>query len=304
MRQSNKFSAVKNKSLIYALIAVLFWSTVATAFKLTLRGMTSSQLLFYSSFVSALVLYFIAIKESPVQLKRVFDKTELKRNIFLGLINPFIYYLILFKSYSLLPAQEAQPINLTWPIIFSVLSSIFLNQKISLRILFGMLISFLGVVVIAAHGDLLGFKFKNIIGVLLALLSSFVWAVFWIINLRDKRTESVKLFGSFSCGTIFTGIYILFFDSFDLFQIKYLFGAVYIGLFEMGITFFIWSKALALSEDKAKTSTIIYLFPVISMFLIVFVLGEKLLVSSIIGLVLIIGGILFQQLYGRIRKNV
>ncbi len=64
----------------------------------------------------------------------------------------------------------------------------------------------------------------------------------------------------------------------------------------MGITFFLWLKALSLSENKAKTSTMVYLFPVISLFFIALVLKEELFTSSIIGLVLIVAGILIQQL--------
>ena len=288
----------KNKSIIYALLAVLFWSTVATAFKLTLRGMNNAQLLFYSSLTSSAVLYLFVIKNSRSELKIFFRKDNLVKNILLGLVNPFIYYLILFKAYSLLPAQVAQPINLIWPIILSVLSAIFLKQKLTARTMFGMLVSFAGVIIVATKGNVFGFQFYNLTGSLLALCSSLIWAGFWMFNLLDKREESIKLFGSFFFGTIFTALYILFFDSFSLSGIEYLLGAVYIGLFEMGFTFFVWMKALALSEDKAKTSTIIYLFPVISLFFIAFVLGEELYISTISGLILILSGILFQQLKG------
>lgn len=286
----------KNKSILYALGAVLFWSTVATAFKLTLQGMTNSQMLFYSSLTSVVVLFFFAIKNSPKDLRFFFSRHHLKNNMALGLINPFVYYLILFEAYKVLPAQEAQPINLTWPLIISVFSAIFLSQKISARTLIGLVISFIGVVVIATRGNIFTLHFHNIYGVILALSSSFIWASFWILNLLDNREESVKLFGSFFFGTIFTGLYIYFFGSFGPIEFKYLLGAVYIGLFEMGITFFLWLKALSLSDDKAKTSTMVYLFPVISLFFIALVLKEKLFASSIIGLVMIVGGILFQQL--------
>ncbi len=286
----------KSKSLVFTLLAVLFWSTVATAFKLTLQGMNSAQLLFYSSLTSLIVLFVFARLNSPKMLTQIFSKQQLKKNMLLGLINPFVYYLILFKAYSILPAQEAQPINLTWPLIISILSVIFLKQKLSIKTIIGLLISFSGVVVIATRGNILSFHFQNLYGVLLAVSSSFIWAGFWILNLLDKREESIKLFGAFLFGTIYTGIYIFFFDSFGPVEFKYVLGAVYIGLFEMGITFLLWLKALSLSENKAKTSTIAYLFPVISLFFIHFVLGENLFTSSIIGLVLIIGGILFQQL--------
>lgn len=286
----------KKKSILYASGAILFWSTVATAFKLTLEGMSNSQLLFYSSLTSVLVLFPLAYKNSPEELKQFFSKHHLKNNTVLGLINPFVYYLILFEAYSVLPAQEAQPINLTWPLIISIFSALFLKQKLSVRTVIGLLISFAGVVVIATRGNLLNLHFHNLYGVLLALSSSFIWASFWILNLLDKREESVKLFGSFFFGTVYTGIYILLFGSFGPVKTGYILGAVYIGLFEMGITFFLWLKALSLSDNKAKTSTMVYLFPVISLFFIALVLKEKLFISSIIGLVMIVGGILFQQL--------
>ena len=281
---------------MYALTSVLFWSTVATAFKLTLRGMNNAQLLFYSSITSLLVLFFFAYKNSKDGLKQFFKLKSVRKNIILGLINPFVYYLVLFKAYSILPAQEAQPINLTWPLILSILSALFLKQKLTGRTIIGLLISFFGVVVIATRGNVFTLQFHNLFGVLLCISSSFIWSGYWIVNLLDKREESIKLLGSFFFGTIYTGIYIFFFDSFGPIEFKFILGSVYIGLFEMGITFFLWLKALSLSDDKAKTSTLVYLFPVISLSFIAFVVGEKLYASSIIGLVLILGGILFQQI--------
>ena len=152
----------KSKSLLFTLLAVLFWSTVATAFKLTLQGINSAQLLFYSSITSLIVLYVFASLNSSKILTQIFTKQQLKRNMLLGLINPFVYYLILFKAYSILPAQEAQPINLTWPLIISILSVIFLKQKLSVKTIIGLLISFSGVVVIATRGNILSFHFQNL----------------------------------------------------------------------------------------------------------------------------------------------
>jgi drug/metabolite transporter (DMT)-like permease len=285
----------KRKSFYYALSSVALWSTVATAFKLTLRGMNNTQLLFYSSLTSTIILFLFAKKNSPGELKIFFSKLHLSKNAFLGLINPFIYYLVLFEAYRILPAQEAQPINMVWPLVLSILSAIFLKEKLHLSTFAGLIVSFTGLLIVATKGDVLGFGFHNLRGDLLAFLSSFIWAASWLINLFDKREESVKLFGSFFFGTIYTGIYILFFDSFGPVQINYLFGAVYIGIFEMGLTFFLWLKALSLSDNKAKTANIIYLFPIGSFSFIALVLGEKIHLSSIIGLVLIISGILIQQ---------
>ncbi len=297
----------ETESLIYALSAVFLWSTVATAFKLTLKGLTFMQLLFWAALTSTIVLYLIAVKEKRNIRESVFSKRYLPRNILFGFLNPFLYYMVLFKAYSLLPAQEAQPLNYTWPIVISIFGVIFLGQKLSLKIIIGLLTSFLGVVVLATHGDIQGIKFHSIYGTILAVGSSLIWAAFWTLKLKDKRPVSAKLFSSFFFGTIFAFIYILIFDRCHIPETKYLLGAVYIGLFEMGITFFLWLKGIGLSNNKSKTSTLAYLSPFISLIFIAFILGEKILLSSIAGLVLIVGGIVIQHIEpkkkGSLQKN-
>jgi drug/metabolite transporter (DMT)-like permease len=284
------------KSFLYTISAVLLWSTVATAFKLTLEGMNHLQLLFYSSLASTIILFLIVYLKERNQLNKIFNPKYLLKNILLGLINPFLYYLVLFKAYSLVPAQEAQPLNYTWPIAIAIFSAVFLKQKITLKIFIGMLISFIGVLIIVTHGNFSSFSSHNILGDLLALGSSIIWASFWTLNLLDKRTSSIKLLSAFIFGTVIIFFYLLLFDSFRLNDYKFFIGSTYVGLFEMGITFFLWMKGLQLSTNKAKTSTLAYLSPFISLLFIGIILGERILFSSIIGLVFIVGGILFQHI--------
>ncbi|HPN37582.1 MAG TPA: EamA family transporter [Melioribacteraceae bacterium] len=284
----------KTKSVIFSVSAVLLWSTVATAFKITLEGMSFAQLLFYSSFFSTIVLFIIAMTTKKERIRKEFTGKNFTKNIVLGALNPFLYYLVLFKAYSLLPAQQAQPLNYTWPIAIAVFSVIFLKQKLSVRTVVGLIIAFLGVYLIASKGNIFAFDISDTWGIILAVGSSIIWAAFWTLNLLDKRDNSIKLFGGFYFGTILSGIYILFFDTFKV-NYYYLFGALYIGLFEMGITFFLWMKGMEFSKDKAKTSTLAYLSPFISFLFISLILKEQILISSIIGLIFIIGGIIYQQ---------
>ena len=180
--------------------------------------------------------------------------------------------------------------------MISIFSVIFLGQKLTVKTIIGLILAFAGVVIIATHGDILGLSFHNLFGVILAVGSSLIWAAFWTMSLIDKRKNSVKLFAAFLFGTVFTFFFVLFFESFQIPSIGYLFGAIYIGLFEMGITFFLWMKGLQLSSDRAKTSTLAYLSPFISLIFIALILGESIMLSSIVGLVFIVAGILCQQL--------
>jgi drug/metabolite transporter (DMT)-like permease len=78
--------------------------------------------------------------------------------------------------------------------------------------------------------------------------------------------------------------------------LKGILGAVYIGLFEMGVTFLLWLKALKLSKTTAHVANLIYLTPFLSLLVISIAVGEKILLSTVIGLVFIVGGIILQKL--------
>ena len=63
----------------------------------------------------------------------------------------------------------------------------------------------------------------------------------------------------------------------------------------MGITFVLWLMALNYSVTTAKVSNLIFLSPFIALFFIRFFVGEKILPTTVFGLILIIAGILLQQ---------
>lgn len=285
----------RKKSFLLTISAVLLWSTAATAFKLTLNGMNTVQLLFYSSVVSCIILFLLSFKSYSNELKKIFSKKYILKNISLGFLNPFFYYLVVLKAYALLPAQEAMILNYIWPIIITLFSVLFLNSKFTTRIILGIILAFAGVIVIGTKGEIFTFKFENTLGLALAVFSPFIWSIYWILNLKDSRPELVKLFSGFIFGTILIFFYVLLFDEFKLNNYNYLFGAIYVGLFEMGITFFLWLKGLQLSLNKAKTATLVYLSPFLSIIFIALFLNEKILESSVIGLLLIIAGISIQH---------
>ncbi|NQU06833.1 MAG: EamA family transporter, partial [Calditrichaeota bacterium] len=101
----------QTKSYFYTAAAILLWSTVATAFKLTLQETDYLQLLFFASLASVLSLFLIIVIRRKSKLLFNQTRRNLLNSALLGLINPTLYYLVLFKAYSLLPAQEAQPLN-------------------------------------------------------------------------------------------------------------------------------------------------------------------------------------------------
>lgn len=294
----------QKQAYIYALIAVLIWATVASAFKVSLRYLDFLQLLFLASVVSLVVLFVILLIQNKTYQLKTFSKKDYLHSALLGFLNPFLYYVVLFKAYSLLPAQEAQPLNYTWPIMLVLFSIPLLKQKISVKSIIAIIISFIGVFIISTQGNILEFRFTNLTGALLALGTAVIWALFWIYNIKDEREEVAKLFLNFLFGFIYILIATVAFSEIVVPDTKGLIGATYIGLFEMGITFVIWSQALKLSETTAKVSKFIYLVPFLSLVIIYFVVGEKILPSTIIGLLFIVSGIVLEQFNGRRKSNI
>ncbi|MBN2428668.1 MAG: DMT family transporter [Deltaproteobacteria bacterium] len=293
----------QNKAYIFGLATVLLWSTVASAFKISLRYLSPAGLLFYASLFSTLVLGAVVVARGRV--KEIVSSTsrEWRHSLLLGLLNPFLYYLVLFKAYDLLPAQQAQPINYTWALTLALLSVPLLGQRIGLGDITGLLLGYSGVVVISTQGQLLELNFSSPFGVFLALVSTIIWALYWIYNTRDSRSPVVALFMSFACGSIFITIYSLAVGDLHPPPWPGLLGAGYVGAFEMSITFILWLSALRLSENTAKVSTLIFLSPPLSLIFIHFFVGETITAATISGLGLILLGLVVQkQLNSRVKR--
>lgn len=286
----------QKKAYLLAALTVLFWSTVATVFKIALREYHYIQLLLVANFISLLIFACIIIFRKKHVDKKSFTGKYLLLSAFQGLINPFFYYLLLFKAYSLLPAQIAQPANFVWPIMLMLLAVPLLKQKIRLRGFLSLLISFSGVMILASEGNIRNYSIPEPLGVGLALFSSIMWALFWIINMKDKRDNVVKLFLSFLFSMVFILIAALCTGNLKIPLNTSLFASVYVGVFEMGITFIVWLKALQLSTSTHRISNLVYFTPFLSLVLIRYILGEHIHVTSIIGLSLVVSGIIIQEL--------
>jgi drug/metabolite transporter (DMT)-like permease len=287
----------RNKqSYIYAGLAILFWSTVPTAFKISLSELDILPVLTIASITSTIVLFIIVLAGRKTNLIRITTRQELLYSAILGFINPFIYYLILLKAYQLLPAQVAQPLNMIWPIILVFLSVPILRQKIERKNFIALFISFIGVYIISSQGRLFKPGHSNLLGVLLAIGSSVFWAFYFILNVKDKRDEGVKLLLNFVFGSLYLIVTMIIIGKWQIETgFRGIAASVYVGIFEMGITFYFWLKALQMSSTTAKISNLVYLAPFLSLVFVHYFLREPVYFTTPLGLVLIISGIFIQN---------
>lgn len=279
----------------YALIAVFLWSTVAAAFKFSLIYLSVEELLLIASITSFFVLFIVIIIQKKINLVYSHIKNNFLLVLLLGTINPVLYYLVLFQAYDLLPAQEAQAINYTWALMLALLSVPFLKHKLKLTDILAGVICYFGVLVISTKGAPFSLNFSNIDGVLLALLSTVLWSLYWIFNTKLKVDSTVAVFSNFLFATPIIILYYIFTQPIVLPDISGILGAMYVGLFEMGITFLFWLKAMQNTTSTAKIANLIFISPFLSLIYIYFILHEPIYISTIYGLILIIIGLIIQQ---------
>jgi len=287
------------KAYAFAFIAVLFWSTAGSAFKLTLIYFHPYQLLLLASFISFVALLCLFSVRNKFNFKELIIPANLRRSALLGLLNPFGYYVILFWAYSILPAQEAMALNYLWPVTLVLLSIPLLKQRIGWISLLAIFISFFGTLIIGIRGDFSSFRLSYPLGVSLAVGSSIVWAFYWILNMKDSREALGKLVLNFAFGTLY--ILLLTLVSSPTLSLAWqgFTGAAYVGLFEMGFTFFFWLLALKYTDTTARVSNLIFLSPFLSLIFIRITVGETIMFSTFSGLILIIAGVIIQHYFAK-----
>ena len=283
-------------SLVYGLVAVLLWSTMATAFKWSLNYTTPLQLIALASVVSWLFFLVALGITGELKILKSTSSGEITRSLLFGLLNPGIYYLVLFEAYDRLPAQDAMAINYTWGLTLPLISALFTRQWPSGRALALALLSYLGILVIATDGRLMALEFEHPMGVGLALLSTVLWGLAWSLNSLQKLEAIPALFLNFTAAIPVLWIVIWLDGSMTSLTWQSLAAGVYVGLFEMGIAFLLWLNALRMTQNTLQLSSLIFLAPVISLLLITTVLGEAISVATLIGLGLILVGLAAQQL--------
>lgn len=280
------------------LLTVLFWSTSATAFKITLQYLDVLQLLLYAIITAIIILgSFLLISKRFMKVFRL-KKKEYLFCMILGVMNPFLYYWMAVKAYDLLPAQIAQPINYTWVIMLTLLSVPLLKQSLGKVQIFATLTCYSGVVVLSYRSSAYSGPDINYFGIFLAFSCTIIWALYWIYNVQSHQDTIVNIFLNFIFSIPFIALACGLFSSFKVQDIRGLMGCAWIGSFELGFAFITWISALKLSHGTHKIANLIFLTPFISLIFIHMVLGEDIVLQTYIGLFLIIAGI-FLEKYGQ-----
>lgn len=158
------------------------------------------------------------------------------------------------------------------------------------------LVCYAGVLVIATRGQPLALEFSNLAGVGYALVSTVLWAGYWLFNTRDQREPVLGLTLNFLFALPLAWLWCLWRGELGAVAWQGIAGAAYVGALEMGFTFVLWLAAMKLTSSTARIANLIFLAPLLSLLLIYLLIGEQILPSTLNGLALILGGLILQKI--------
>ena len=285
----------EHRAFKLGLSAVMLWGTVATAFSISLRYLTPLQLVALASAVSWCFLSLRLLQPARWQALRATAMRDRLFGLAMGWLNPALYYLVLFAAYDRLPAQEAMAINYSWGITLALIAAPLLGQKLSLYSLLTSGISYFGIVVIATRGEPEALNFAQPEGVALALLSTLIWSLYWVINARKEIDPEVQLFLNFTGALPLLFALVWYQGAAAPVSWQGWAGGLYVGLFEMGLAFVLWMGAMQATRSTIRISSLIFLSPPVSLLFIWLIAGEALRPYTLVGLLLILLGLWLQR---------
>jgi drug/metabolite transporter (DMT)-like permease len=197
-----------NKNLIMALLLILVsfvWAGSFIVVEIATKELDPIDLGFLRFLVATpLMILIVILRKKPLRVPR----KELPWLVVLGLTGVTLLYLFQFLGIHYTNAPTASVLINTNVIFIAILSGWFLHEVLTRKRIAGIILSFIGVLVIM-FSDLSTkeMTFDNLffIGGILMLLSAFCWALYSLVGKRLLRTydEFVITTYAFGLGTLF-----------------------------------------------------------------------------------------------------
>lgn len=273
---------------IYSIITIIIW---AMAYILTKIGLIYFSPLGLSVFryVAASIFFLIVIfvkKVPPPEIK------DIPWFFALGATGFSIYVLTFNIGARSVSVATSSIIIATTPIFTALIARMVFNEKISKIGWSGILIEFIGVVVICLWDGI----FSLNMGVLWILISAFSFSIYNILQrkLVNKYTPIQTTTYSIFTGTII----LLAFLPKVLPELKNSvwqanLSVIIMGIVCSGIAYLLWAKALALADTTSEVSNFLFVSPLLTTIIGFFTLFEIPSIGTWIGGAIIFLGIIF-----------
>jgi drug/metabolite transporter (DMT)-like permease len=278
------------KHYLYALGAILCWASLPAATGSGLSQLSTPELMFYSFSTAAIFLYI-----QDLFIKKTFTVRfpTLKASLF-GFAGIFCYHYIYYLALERAPLAEGAILATTWSLWIVVFSSILQLRRMAPSILFAAVLGFAGAALVISAGKELSFESTHMQGYLLALTCGIIWSSFSVgLPLFRLKFEPMTGF-TILTAVASAGLFLLTMPHTTP-PVSALFSAIYLGCIPLGLSFFLWNRAIT-GGNMVIIGFLSYLTPPLAVLLVAIIHGQKISVQVIFGMVMI----LFASITGKL----
>lgn len=279
---------------IYLALTILLWSATPAVAKIALRELNNYQLLFYTSIVAVVSLFFVNLFQGKLSTLATYTKKDYLAMFGMGALGIYLYYIFLYGSFALAPAGQVNVVNYLWPVFIIVFSIPILKEKYNNTTLLAISVSFLGAFIAFTKGTLSLFSNEYALGYLSAALGAVCYGLFSVLGKKLKYEKFTSMFVYYLfAALLIIPTSILISGIVVPTSLSTILAILVLGGVMNSIGFVLWFKALA-SGHTHKTANMLYAVPFLAMVWTYFLNAEPFSIFSVLGLSLILSGILIQ----------
>lgn len=277
-----------------ALFAVAVWGGSFIATKVVLRDISPVTIV-WMRFAMGIIILGIAV--AARKQFALLDKKEWLYFALLGFLGITFHQWLQSTALQTSEASTTAWIVATTPVFMAILGWVVLKEKLGWVKIVGILLAFVGVLVIVYDGDLSAISLRSFgkPGDILILISAINWTVFSVLSRRGLKQHpaAFMMFYVMLLGWLFTSI--LFFTTQNVSDVQNLtangwLGMAFLGIFCSGLAYIAWYDALQ-ALGTAQTGVFLYIEPLVTVVVAFFVLSEAITLASLLGGGVIILGV-------------
>ncbi len=280
---------------ILLLITVVAWGWSFVATKICLEYMTPVEVLGLRLLTGLPFLFLVAA------IKRVRFRFDPKTRIRLMAVSLLllVHFLIQIIGLNHTSATNTGWIVAVTPLVTVIAAYIFLRERIGRRDVAGIVVATIGIVILVSRGNPGDISWLSSIGDWLILLSTFTWAIYTVSTRDISRSQSSL---AVIC-TLLTPVGILIIIWMIMtsdwgvligLPTRALVSVLYLGVFATAIAHWFWQEGIA-RIGASKAGIFLYLEPLATMALAVPLLHESFGPFTVIGGLMVLGGVYWSQ---------
>jgi len=208
------------------------------------------------------------------------------KSSFLGIWGIFLYHYVYYLALDRVPLAEGAILATTWSFWIVVFSSVLIFKRMKPAIMLTALGGMIGAGLVISAGKDLHFGIEYMQGYLLALLCGLIWSSFSVsLSYIRMPREPMTVFTIFAA-ILSTLLYLITMPH-AVPSTKSLLAAIYLGCIPLGLSFFLWNRAVS-HGNMVIIGFLSYLTPPLSVLLVALIHGQTVSPQVLVGMAIII----------------